>query len=189
MVAPGWLLRRESEGMNVQSSVDGGALARRVWVVRIGALTLLFLGGAAALAVATGVDAGALAAPAVLILASAPVAWGLVHRRPGPAIAVALSVAVIALALAHFVAIGAAPTPAVLAFVPLIAVAAAGLSPLAAFLTADGVVLVWALLAGLSAAALPSLVPNALHGPDRTLLDLGLLAGFLNHIFVLLSDL
>jgi signal transduction histidine kinase len=153
-----------------------------VWLPRIGALAaaaFLVTGIVAASGGRAGRGYGVLVAVAV---AAAPIVHIFARRaaRAGLVAALVLAAGLAGAACVQVFGTSLGLAAAVLA--PFVVAGAAALGPTAAFLLADGILLVWAGTLGLSAGGLYPIGPGLVFGSEQPLLELGVLALVLNAV-------
>ncbi len=148
--------------------------------MRVGVLVALLLGAGAAVSVAQGGSWARAVAIALPGLGAIPLCGFLARTRLG--IAGCLVVALVSVTIVHLGLFGPRPGIAMFTCAPFVLVGAAAMGSTAAFLVADGMVLVWAVVTGFAAGGLLSLGSDLPPGPTHTLAELGLTALFLNVI-------
>jgi signal transduction histidine kinase len=148
--------------------------------LRLGVLVAVSLLGVALASISHGAGTRPILMVAVAaLLAGVPLAL-LVRGWARRGRVVMLAAVLLGLTAACLVVFGPSPLATVAFYVPLVIVAGSMLGAPVAFVVADAVVVVWALLAGLAAGGLMS--SGVLHEPPRVLAELGSMLVILNGI-------
>ena len=157
-----------------------GARQRNPWLVRIAVLTALAL---TAVLLAAAIDGGMSLEFGALVAVGGAAALALALFAPGrPAAIVALTCGLAVVSAIYFVSHGTRLSIAVAVYAPFVVCAAAAWGATAGFVTADAIVLVWAMAAGLAAGGINPIGPTLAYAPERVLLDLAFVTVLLNAV-------